>query len=66
MRKRSITIRREKQKQYYYAPKGKSGNRARHLHHDAIREKAGGISLSQGKQQKQPVIKTISSSSFAL
>jgi len=59
-------IQQEKQKQYYYAPKGKSDNRARHHHHDAIREKVGGISLSQEKQQKQSVIKTISSSSFAL
>jgi len=50
---------RKKQKQYYYATKGKSDIHARHLHHDAIRERVDGISLSQEKQQKQTVIKEI-------
>jgi hypothetical protein len=57
---------RKKQKQYYYITKDKSDIHVCHLHHDAIREKAGGISLSQEKQQKQTVIKKILSFSFAL
>lgn len=56
----------KKQKQYYYATKGKSSIHAHHRHHDVVREKADVISLSQEKQQEQPAIKMLSYFSFAL